>query len=56
MASPHVAGAAALYLASHPNASPSQVKSALQSAANTDWDNRDDPDNTKEKLLDVSGF
>ena len=56
MASPHVAGAAALYLAGHPNASPAQVKSALQSAGNTNWDYRDDRDKTKEKLLDVSGF
>jgi subtilisin family serine protease len=29
MASPHVAGAAALYLATHPGASPAQVKSEL---------------------------
>lgn len=56
MASPHVAGAAALYLVSHPDASPSQVKSALQSAGSADWDIGDDGDNTKEKLLDVSGF
>ena len=56
MAAPHVAGAAALYLASHLNASPGQVKSALQSAGNTNWNNGDDGDNTKEKLLDISGF
>ena len=56
MASPHVAGAAALYVASHPNATPSEVKSALQSAGSTDWDNGDDGDNTQEKLLDVRGF
>lgn len=31
MASPHVAGAAAIYKADHPTATPSQVKSALQS-------------------------
>ncbi|MEU5366918.1 S8 family serine peptidase [Streptomyces sp. NPDC005925] len=35
MASPHVAGAAALYLADHPTATPSQVSSALTSAATT---------------------
>ena len=56
MASPHVAGAAARYLASNPGKSPSQVKSALQSAGNTNWDNGDDGDNQKERLLDVSGF
>ena len=56
MASPHVAGAAALYLASNLGANPAQVKSALQSAGNTDWDNSDDGDNKKEKLLDVKGF
>ncbi|WP_344264056.1 S8 family serine peptidase, partial [Streptomyces sodiiphilus] len=33
MASPHVAGAAALHLGSNPSASPSQVWSALNSAA-----------------------
>jgi subtilisin family serine protease len=33
MASPHVAGAAALYLADHPGASPSSVRSALRAAA-----------------------
>ncbi|KUO04473.1 S8 family serine peptidase [Streptomyces caeruleatus] len=35
MASPHVAGAAALYLADHPSATPSDVASALTSAATT---------------------
>ncbi|MYX34100.1 MULTISPECIES: S8 family peptidase [unclassified Streptomyces] len=33
MATPHVTGAAAVYLAGHPSASPSQVASALTSAA-----------------------
>ena len=33
MASPHVAGAAALYLAAHPGATPSAVRSALRAAA-----------------------
>ncbi|MCH0540123.1 S8 family peptidase [Streptomyces sp. MUM 203J] len=35
MAAPHVAGAAALYLAENPSASPAQVSSALTSAATT---------------------
>ena len=56
MASPHVAGGAALYLANNPGASPTQVKSALQSAGSADWNDVDDPDNTKEPLLDVTGF
>ena len=33
MATPHVTGAAALYLSSHPSATPAQVKSALLAAA-----------------------
>ena len=53
MASPHVAGAAALYKANNAGASPSQVKSALQNAGNTGWNDVDDPDNTKETLLNV---
>jgi subtilisin len=56
MASPHVAGAAALYKAGNPGASPAQVKSALQNAGNTNWNDVDDPDNTKEPLLDVDNF
>jgi subtilisin family serine protease len=56
MASPHVAGGAALYLAGNPAASPAQVQSALQAAGTTDWDNADDHDSTKEHLLDVSTF
>ncbi len=56
MASPHVAGGAALYLANNPSASPSQVRSALRSAGSSDWNDVDDPDGTKEPLLDTSGF
>ena len=56
MASPHVAGAAALYKSLNPYATPAQVKSALQNGGSLDWDNSDDGDNTKEKLLDVSGL
>ncbi len=56
MASPHVAGGAALYAANNPSAAPAQVKSALQNAGSTDWNNSDDHDSTKERLLDVTGF
>lgn len=56
MASPHVAGGAALYQANNPSASPEQVKHALQSAGSGDWDSSDDPDAAKEPLLDVTGF
>ncbi|KJK47131.1 peptidase S8 [Lentzea aerocolonigenes] len=56
MASPHVAGAAALYKATHPSASPSAVKSALQSAGTTNWNSATDPDGTHERLLNVASF
>ncbi len=56
MATPHVTGAAALYLSTHAGASPDQVKAALQNAGSTNWNNADDPDGIKEKLLDVGGF
>jgi len=56
MASPHVAGAAALYKATHSSATPDQIKTALQNAGTLDWNNVDDPDGIKEKLLNVGGF
>jgi subtilisin family serine protease len=56
MASPHVAGAAALYKSTHPSATPAQVKAALQSAGNFNWNDTDDPDPTKEPLLNVDAF
>jgi subtilisin family serine protease len=56
MASPHVAGGAALYKATHRNASPAEVKAALQAAGTTDWNNVDDPDGIKENLLNVASF
>jgi subtilisin family serine protease len=56
MATPHVSGAAALYKANNPGASPSQVKSSLQATGTTDWNNADDHDSTKEKLLNVSTY
>ena len=56
MASPHVAGAAALYKSANPGATPAQVKAALQSAGNLNWNDADDPDPTKERLLNVDAF
>jgi len=53
MASPHVAGAAALYLASN-SATPDQVKAALISLGSSNWNDVDDPDEIQEPLLDVS--
>jgi subtilisin len=53
MATPHVAGAAALYLASHPDDSPAQVVSALQNAGNLDWNVSTDPDLIHEKLIHI---
>jgi subtilisin len=55
-AAPHVAGAAALWISRHPDASPAQVRSALIAAGNFDWNNKDDPDDHKEPLVDVSSF
>jgi subtilisin len=54
MASPHAAGAAALYKANNPGASPTRVKTALQNAGNLNWNDGDDPDSTKETLLNVA--
>lgn len=53
MASPHVAGAAALYLASNPGSSPAQVTSILQTAGNLDWNVATDPDTINEKLVQI---
>jgi subtilisin len=56
MATPHVAGAAALYMAHHPAASPQQVRSALVSAGSDNWNSSDDPDRTHEPLLNAARF
>jgi subtilisin family serine protease len=56
MASPHVAGAAGLYKASNPGASPATVRTALRNAGNLNWNDADDPDPTKEPLLNVDAF
>lgn len=54
MASPHVAGAAALYKSSHAGASPAEVRQALIGSGTYDWTG--DPDGTQEPLVNVSGF
>jgi subtilisin len=57
MASPHAAGAAALYKATHPSATPVQVKAALQAAGTLDWIwPSQDGDATQERLVNVAGF
>jgi subtilisin family serine protease len=54
MASPHVAGAAALYKSTHQSASPAEVKAALVARGTSDWSG--DRDATKEPLLNVAGL
>jgi subtilisin family serine protease len=51
MATPHVAGATALYRADNGRVSPNAVKTALQSLGTLDWTG--DRDTTKERLLNV---
>lgn len=52
MASPHVAGAAALLASSRPTATPAQVEELLVNNGNYDWTD-DSGDKSKEPLLDV---
>lgn len=57
MASPHAAGAAALYLANNPGISPDEVKSALQNAGTLDWIwPSQDEDGVQERLINVAAF
>nr|WP_290669949.1 S8 family peptidase [Ardenticatena sp.] len=54
MSAPHVAGAAALYRATHPNATPAEVKAALLASGTFDWTG--DPDGMQEPLVNVAGY
>lgn len=56
MATPHVTGAAALYLSANPAATPAAVQAGLVGQGSSNWNDTDDPDNIKEPLLDVSGY
>ncbi|XVV07460.1 S8 family peptidase [Actinosynnema sp. CA-248983] len=56
MASPHVAGAAALHKAKNPTATPATVKSALLESGTDKWTTSTDPDEKHEPLLNVAKF
>ena len=56
MATPHVAGAAALFLVAHPGTPPADVRSAIRAAGAFDWRTWSDRDSTIDPLLDVSSF
>ena len=53
MAAPHVAGAAALYSAANPGATPQQVQAALQAGGTDEWVTTSDRDPVHEPLLNV---
>jgi hypothetical protein len=56
MASPHVAGAAAVYRAMYPRATPAQVRMALRAVATRDWRTSTDPDEVHEKAVWIGNF
>ncbi|MEV0928005.1 S8 family serine peptidase [Streptomyces spongiicola] len=57
MAVPHTAGGAALYRATHPGASPAEVKAALLAAGGMDWTwPSEDGDDVKEPLPRLGSF
>jgi len=56
MASPTVAGAAALVAAANPGARPGQIKQALIHAADGNWKKSTDPDGHPDRLLDAANL
>ena len=56
MASPHVTGAAAVYRAMYPRATPSQVRMALKAVGTRDWRTNTDPDASHEKAVWIGNF
>jgi hypothetical protein len=56
MATPHVAGAVAMYLLFFPDASPAQVKRSLIACGTDDWFHGSDPDDNHEPLLNVAAL
>ena len=54
MATPHVAGAIALYKATRPWATPAMVRGALLQLSSSNWKRWTDPDGNPDRLLDVS--
>ena len=56
MATPHVAGAIALYRMRYPDAKPQQVKQALVSAGTRNWRTGTSPDGRAYRLLQVKTF
>jgi subtilisin family serine protease len=53
MATPHVTGAVALYKASRPLATPTEVRESLRYLGNLGWRTSTDPDSIHEPLLDL---
>jgi subtilisin family serine protease len=56
MATPHVTGAAAIYRAMYPRATPGQVRLALRAAGTLDWRTNTDPDHHPEPAVWVGDF
>jgi hypothetical protein len=56
MATPHVSGAAAIYRAMYPHATPTQVRLALEAVGTLDWRTNTDPDQIHERALWVGDF